>query len=78
MNLYKISQDVNNGYDTHDSAVVAAENEEEARNTHPSCGEWGEIWSTWAERPDQVKVELLGVAKEGTNARVILSSFNAG
>lgn len=31
MNLYLISQDVNNDYDTYDSAVVAAESEEEAR-----------------------------------------------
>ena len=36
MNLYLISQDVNNGYDTYDSAVVAAETEQEARETHPS------------------------------------------
>lgn len=36
MNLYLISQDVNNDYDTYDSAVVAASNEEDARNIHPS------------------------------------------
>lgn len=31
MKLYLISQNVNNGYDTYDSAVVCAETEEEAR-----------------------------------------------
>lgn len=31
MKLYLISQDVNNGYDTYDSAVVCAANEAEAR-----------------------------------------------
>ena len=36
MKLYLISQDVNDGYDTYDSAVVAAESEEDARSIHPS------------------------------------------
>jgi hypothetical protein len=35
MNLYKISQDSNLDYDTYDSAVVCAENEEMARNMIP-------------------------------------------
>lgn len=35
MNLYLISQESNTGYDTYDSAVVAAELEEEARLIHP-------------------------------------------
>jgi hypothetical protein len=36
MNLYLISQDQNNGYDTYSDAVVAAENETRARFTYPS------------------------------------------
>jgi len=36
MKLYLISQDVNNAYDTYDSAVVAAKSEEEAKAIHPS------------------------------------------
>ena len=36
MNIYLISQDVNNEYDTYDSAVVAAVNEYEAKRTYPS------------------------------------------
>ena len=35
MNLYLISQNRNNGYDTYDSAVVAAESEEKARMIRP-------------------------------------------
>lgn len=35
MKLWLISQSVNCGYDTYDSAVVAAETEEEARHTYP-------------------------------------------
>jgi hypothetical protein len=36
MKIYRISQNINDGYDTYDSAVVAADNEEDARNIHPS------------------------------------------
>ena len=36
MKLYLISQDVNNDYDTYDSAVVVAKSEQDAREIHPS------------------------------------------
>lgn len=36
MKLYLISQNVSNGYDTYDSAVVAATSEDAARKIHPS------------------------------------------
>ena len=36
MNLYRISQTVNRDWNTYDSAVVAAETENDARNIHPS------------------------------------------
>lgn len=95
MNLYLISQNVNSDYDTYDSAVVAAETEEQARHTSPSNNyEWrddqwvflyadgrvqgcGRTLSAWAD-PDDVEVEEIGTAKEGTTAGVILASFNAG
>jgi len=35
MNIYLLSQDVNRGYDTYDSAIVVAETEGEARTYHP-------------------------------------------
>jgi hypothetical protein len=35
MNLYKLTQKINNGYDTFDSCIVAAKNEDEARKIHP-------------------------------------------
>jgi hypothetical protein len=84
MNLYLISQEENNGYDTYDSAVVFANNEDEARNTNPSTGcpmEWEDTSSgipSWCRYPESVKVELLGVAIEGSENGVICSSFNAG
>jgi hypothetical protein len=77
MNLYLISQTENQDYDTYDAAVVAAETIDEAQKTHPSAiKDW--IARTWASSPHQVRVELIGKAKDGTKAGVILASFNAG
>lgn len=73
MNLYLISQSVNNDYGTFDSAVVAAPDEETARHTHPG---WGWESGAWARYPSDVKVELIG--QTDREAGVILASFNAG
>lgn len=35
LNLYKISQNVNTGYDTYSDAVVCAEDEKEAQHVNP-------------------------------------------
>ena len=35
MNIYKLSQTINNDYDTFDSCIVIAKNEEEAVKVHP-------------------------------------------
>jgi hypothetical protein len=79
MNLYLVSQTENCNYDTYDSMVVAAETEEEARNTMPdSFTRWGQSYSEWASSPDKVTVLLIGTAVEGTTAGVICSSYNAG
>lgn len=40
MKIYLISQDTNPGYDTYDSAVVCAENEQQAQKIHPKGGEY--------------------------------------
>lgn len=77
MKLWLISQNANNGYDTYDSAVVAADSEDKARNTHPY--NYPESWGyTWCESPSQVTVKYIGEAAEGTEAGVICASFNAG
>jgi hypothetical protein len=78
MNLYLISQKENNGYDTYDSAVVVAENEDEARGMSPSYDSdesWLEL--TWCKK-EYVKVEYLGVADEKQEKGYVVSSFNAG
>lgn len=79
MNLYLISQVENNKYNTFDSAVVAAESEDEARLIHPGGNDWDpERGSGWAKSPAAVSVELIGEAVEGTEPGVVLASFNAG
>ena len=79
--LYLISQNVNNGLETYDSAVVCAESEEEARLTHPNFRKnWdGRPTScdTWCNAQD-VKVELVGIANDTAEIGVVCASFNAG
>jgi len=82
MKLWLISQNTNNGYDTYDSAVVAAETEEAAKMMHPSNGKdikpeprWAQ---EWADKPEQVTCEYIGEAKDGTQKHVICASYNAG
>lgn len=83
MRLWRISQSENTGYDTFDAAVVAAWSEEDARGIHPYSSifpdddHWGSR-GIWASKPENVKVELLGNAKEGVARGVIVASFNAG
>ena len=85
MKIYLISQDFNTNYDTFDSAVVAAEDEMEAKRTHPSkrfpkpVEEWGDFFNDdWVPSPVFVKVTYIGEAKPCTEKGVILASFNAG
>lgn len=79
MNLYLISQDVNDDLDAFDEAVVAARNEEDARNTHPLSegGSESTRKATWAP-VESVNVKLIGTAVDGTEPGVICASFNAG
>jgi len=76
VNLYRISQDENNDYDTFDSAVVAAENENDARTIHPHEHLGWESDDTWCAR-EKVKVEFLCAGYAGARG-VIVASFNAG
>lgn len=80
MKLYKISQTENQSYDTFDSAIVAAESENEAKNIHPSGDNdyWKDRYNTWCNEAISVSAEYIGEACEGTELGVILASFNAG
>lgn len=90
LNLYKISQNYNNGYDTWSDAVVVANTSDEAKLIHPAEYKplddgklWYESddpyeWSSWA-LPEHVTVELIGIAAEHLEAgTVICASFHAG
>ena len=74
LKLYKIWQEVNNDYDTYDSAVVCASTPTEAR--YIDVGTYNN-YSTWAH-PKDVKVEYIGKAKRGMKKGIIVDSFNAG
>ena len=89
MKLWKLSQDKLDGYDTYDSAVVAAETEDEARMIHPgvihtlpyttnTAKHWnGVVTGDWPD-VEYVKVEYLGEADKTITKGVICASFNAG
>ena len=78
MKLFKISQSERCGYDTHDSAIVAAEDEDDAASIHPGYGKWDDKYGSWASSPAKVCVEYLGEATDGIERGVIIASFNAG
>jgi hypothetical protein len=86
MNLYHVSQSAVRGYDTYSDFVCAAPDEELARNTFPSVLTYEPIdWSEdepghgyWANRPQDVRVVLIGIADESVSIGVICSSFHAG
>jgi len=80
MKLWKLSQVINDGYDTYDSCVVVADTEEEARKIHPCHLYDSEVrWyiTTWA-LPKDVTVEYLGETERNFPNKVICASFNAG
>lgn len=94
MNIYLLTQDTNNGYDTYDGMVVYANSEEEARLCTPEVYDYDDEdgyksrkFRKWTE-PENVKVRCIGVANEHLYvtdslgfekpANVVLASFNAG
>lgn len=83
MKLWLISQTEMGGYDTYDSAVVAAADIKAAKAIHPHTSYYrgaGSPWKSyaWASAPRFVKAEYLGEARGGMPAGVVCASFNAG
>lgn len=82
MNLYLISQTIQKGWDTYDSAVVAAPDEETARRIHPSGEKMlptePSQYGSWAHDPADVQAVLLGESKPAIEQGVVLASFIAG
>ena len=92
MKLFLISQEQNSGYDTFDSAVVAAPDEDTASKINPGSSmhgqpghmhtpilmDWSAFIDDWCDREDQVVVKYLGKAAPGITLGCICASFNAG
>lgn len=85
MNLYLISQDKNNNFNTnfdiYDSAVVCADTKDNARMMHPNKNDdWDgedEENSTWCAAKD-VEVSIIGYAVDNSQRGVVCASYNAG
>ena len=81
MKLFLIKQDQNTDYDTYDSAVVAAPDEETAKKMDPGTGKpvekWNANYSSWCNGPEYVTVRYLGEAVD-VEQGVVCASFNAG
>ena len=80
MKLYFLSQNDNNGYDTHDSCVVCAENEADAVTIDPDGEPFkeGKRWSSWALSAVAISCTEIGEANESQERGVIIASYNAG
>ena len=78
MNLYLLSQEEYDGYDTYDACVVCAATAEDAVKIQPG-DEWDKKNNTWTPHPEAVQVVFIGVAAEDIpEGTVVIGSFNAG
>lgn len=83
MNIYHLSQNICNGYETYSDCIVAAETNKKAKEIHPSTYAKGKWWDgnhylgSWV-KPKYVIAEFIGKAKKGTKSGLICASFNAG
>ena len=79
MNIYKVSQTENRGYDTYDSFICYALTEEDAANQLPTGRHtWKDSYYAWCTNPSKTTVEYIGTSTYPVMAGLILSSFNAG
>lgn len=76
MNIYLISQNKNNGYDTYDSFVVYARDEYSARTIFPLDKD-EDIYGPWVKNIEDIQVKYIGSCDRVTEEGVILRSFNA-
>jgi hypothetical protein len=78
MNLYLITPtDDPDDWDIYLGAVVAAKDEESARQIHPDGRNKEESHHGWVS-PEAVTVKLIGKAARGTKTGVILASYRNG
>ena len=77
MKIYKIFQTINNDYDTYDSFIVCAKDEEDSKVVHKLNAHKGNRGS-WVKDVKDIQAEYLGEAREGLERGELLGSFNAG
>jgi hypothetical protein len=78
MNIYLLSQSVNNNYDTFDSMIVVSDTPENAIKHSVEKHHDDDGWSSWVSAK-YVKCVMIGVANpEYETTEVILASYNAG
>ncbi len=80
MNLYLLTQTINNHWDTFDSCIVSANTAEEAVLIRPDTAQWdflGCFDDSWVDNVEDVLVEYIGVAYT-KESKVIHRSFRAG
>lgn len=73
MKLYIVTRTDRVGCDEFDSLVIAAEDEDRAKDFK---ADWMSF-NYWASRED-LEAKYIGEAKEGTEYGLVFSSFNAG
>lgn len=75
MNIYLLSQNVNNGYDTYDSMIIIAESKENAIKL--SIKEKGH-WAGYNSEED-INIKRIGISGGiDQDEHIVLASFNAG
>jgi|WetSurMetagenome_2_1015567.scaffolds.fasta_scaffold67863_3 hypothetical protein len=80
LKLYLLTQDEEIGYDTFDSCIVAAKDENEAKQYHPSgrLNDREDNWGDWPTNKDVITCIEIGKANKEQQVGVIIASFNAG
>lgn len=78
MKLYLLSQTVNQNWDTFDSVLVCAENEDDAKSITPYGEEFDGKDGTWVKDKSSIACEEIGEANSKQVRGIIISSFNAG
>ncbi len=80
MNLYLLTQTINNRWDTFDSCIVSAASAAEAALIRPDTAQWdflGCFDDSWVDNVEDVIVEYIGIAYT-KESKVIHRSFRAG
>jgi hypothetical protein len=81
MKLFLLTQMDNNTYDTFDSILVCAENEDDAVTIDPYGDpyvEGADYFTSWAKKASSIICEEIGEANDKHARGVIIASYNAG